>query len=269
MIKKILLILTFIMSCNSYALDREANGFKNISIGKYQEAIWDFEIAGKKGLATKYQSELIDILNGPVLKWKKLESVASTARDNISIVFIAEFEQDVWAIFKVDKTGRGRSANEVAAYKIDRLLNLRMTPYSIERKLIVPRKKKPVNGSLVYFIKDSKLGGSKRRIPEDMKFFDYLINNDDRHENNWLIRDTSEVVAIDHNLAFGGLGYSPAVFTIPESEHIIDRLIKTKESEFVSMLAPLISQRQIREVLSNRKRLLKKIKKKYPLKFIN
>ena len=100
---------------------------------------------------------------------------------------------------------------EVAAYELDKLLELKMVPATVQR--MSPYESKP--GSLQLFVEASMSEGKRRQkaiIPPDpgkwsdqlstMAVFDALIYNVDRNPDNLLITDTFEVRLIDHSRSF-------------------------------------------------------------------
>jgi hypothetical protein len=100
---------------------------------------------------------------------------------------------------------------EVAAYELDKLLELGMVPATVER--MSPYENKP--GSVQLWV-EASLSEEKRRkqaiIPPDaqkwadqlakMTMFDALIYNMDRNPGNLLITDTFDVRLIDHSRSF-------------------------------------------------------------------
>ena len=100
---------------------------------------------------------------------------------------------------------------EVAAYELDKLLDLKMVPATIARES--PYESKPA--SLQLFVEASMSEGKRRQraaIPPDagkwadqlakMALFDALIYNVDRNPDNLLITDTWEFRLIDHSRSF-------------------------------------------------------------------
>jgi len=94
----------------------------------------------------------------------------------------------------------------VAAYEIDHLLRIQLTPLTLIRDLKLPDGS-TVNGVIKYFVKAAKtaedLELKSDAKPDLLLFFDTIIANSDRHTGNWMIRDdTKELFAIDHNRTF-------------------------------------------------------------------
>ena len=103
-------------------------------------------------------------------------------------------------------TFRDSWKHEVAAYRFDRLLGLRIVPPTVERKLGGKR------GSLQAWAERPLTRFSQGPPPEDpgraeaflhaQRFFDYLIFNTDRHVRNVLLGPDWRPVAIDQSIAF-------------------------------------------------------------------
>lgn len=98
----------------------------------------------------------------------------------------------------------------VAAYRLDRMLGLGMTPVSIERRI------GGVTGAVTWWVDDVLMSGAElhrtgtqapdldhwRKQNELMRIFDALIANPDRNTNNLLVTRNWELKLIDHTRAF-------------------------------------------------------------------
>jgi hypothetical protein len=121
--------------------------------------------------------------------------------------YLLTFDHGIVGFFKVagsDTSGPIR--NEMAAYQVDNLLRIHLTPMTLARSLILPDGK-TVEGVIKYFVESSRtaedLGLKSVMKPDLLLFFDTVIGNADRHLGNWMIRsDTKELFAIDHNRTF-------------------------------------------------------------------
>jgi hypothetical protein len=96
--------------------------------------------------------------------------------------------------------------SEIAAYELDRLLNMRMVPPAVERRI------GSETGAAVMWVSGMKsvkeLGG---KVPagaawgkpiRQMQMFDNLIRNIDRNAGNILIGQPGDLILIDHSRAF-------------------------------------------------------------------
>ena len=96
--------------------------------------------------------------------------------------------------------------SEIAAYELDRLLNMHMVPPTVERRIA------DETGAAVMWVKGVKsvkeLGGKVPSGPEwgkplrQMLMFDNLIRNIDRNAGNILIGRPGDLILIDHSRAF-------------------------------------------------------------------
>jgi hypothetical protein len=118
-----------------------------------------------------------------------------------------------------DVTGRPKGyidswKYEVAAYRLDKLLGLNMIPPTVERNFNGP-------GSLQLWVESwmtlKKKMDDKVKIPSYkifywnralylQRFFDNLIANEDRHQNNYLITKDWRMYLIDHSRSFRTYG---------------------------------------------------------------
>lgn len=169
--------------------------------GRLQEAAWAARAAGDTIRAEALLARLDTILRSRPLQARPL----SIDSQGVSFTFRLLHEGGVHSIFKVDGSdifcascGAGR---EVAVYRIDRLLGFDLTPTTVLRTLV--HEGDTLRGSAMYFVhgasRPADLGRAK---PDQLRLFDAIIGNSDRHGGNWLIRTGGSVVAIDHNRAF-------------------------------------------------------------------
>jgi hypothetical protein len=96
--------------------------------------------------------------------------------------------------------------SEIAAYELDRLLNLHMIPPAVERSIDSD------TGAAIMWVTGMKsvkeLGGKVPTGPQwsqpirKMVMFDNLIRNIDRNAGNILIGGTGDMILIDHSRAF-------------------------------------------------------------------
>ena len=106
----------------------------------------------------------------------------------------------IWKPHKHNFTSNYRA--EVLAYEIDRKLGLGLVPPTVERTV------KGKIGSVQLF-KDSDLLHYNERSHKQLQkqsFFDYIIDNRDRHSGNFLVAPGGDIVSIDNGLSFTGKG---------------------------------------------------------------
>jgi hypothetical protein len=95
---------------------------------------------------------------------------------------------------------------EIAAYKLDRMLDMHMVPPIVERKI------DGLSGAAIYWVENTK-GWSVEKPPQGpepqwslqltrMKMFDLLIANIDRNQGNLIYDADWHLILIDHSRAF-------------------------------------------------------------------
>ena len=170
--------------------------------GRLQEAAWAARAHGDTLRADRILSRLEAILrSAPV----SAEPLAMDSQ-GVSYTFRLNHGQGVQSIFKVDGSDIFCRAcgtdREVASYRIDRLLDLDLTPMTVDTR-IIRAAGDTLHGSAMYFVTNAAnpddAGATK---PDRLRFFDAVIGNSDRHKSNWLVLPDGRVVAIDHNRAF-------------------------------------------------------------------
>jgi len=117
-------------------------------------------------------------------------------------------ESLVWKVLPPGRRGGYWESykSEIAAYELDRLLNMRMIPPAVERRI------GDDTGAAVMWVAGMKsvkqLGGKVPSGPEwgkpirQMLMFDSLIRNIDRNAGNILIGRPGDLILIDHSRAF-------------------------------------------------------------------
>jgi hypothetical protein len=100
---------------------------------------------------------------------------------------------------------------EVAAYRIDKLLELNMVPATVERRFRGDRGSIQIWADVEMSLKQKmekniKMPSYKiffwNRALFLQRFFDNLIANEDRHQNNYLITKDWRLILIDHSRSF-------------------------------------------------------------------
>lgn len=173
---------------------------------------------------------------------------------------------------------------EIAAYEMDKLLELYMIPPTVERKF----KGKP--GSLQFWVEsqfseltvfEQKIGipRSKFNNKENMKYltraFDSLIGNDDRTQQNILLTKDWRTILIDHSRSFRsskkytkklmygkkGLkknGNRPILFRrLPRA--FVEKVKALNYDNIKNAVGPYLNDKEIKAILLRKELLLKEI----------
>lgn len=121
----------------------------------------------------------------------------------INDTYLVEFANGSRAVWKPHK--KVWSSNyraEVLAYEIDRMLGFNLVPPTVVRTF------NGEVGSLQLFRNSSKIARANAQSLNKQHFFDYLIDNRDRHSGNFLVAPNGNVISIDNGLSFTGLGHN-------------------------------------------------------------
>lgn len=214
----------------------EARARRLLASNALQEAIWEFDKLGQHDRADSLSLRLRHTLLGAP------QNIERWQGSGIMTSYLLAFDNGTRGFFKVagsDTSGPIR--NELAAFAIDSLLHINITPAGAYRTLNTTDGKH-LEGVVKYFVEAARtaesLGLKSPDKPDLLLFFDTVIANADRHTGNWMVRDdTKELIAIDHNRTFQfdqewtwyrrmrtirnpeGLGRSLRLFrTLPEAE---------------------------------------------------
>jgi hypothetical protein len=170
---------------------------------------------------------------------------------------------------------------EVAAYQVDKLLGLGMVPPTVERSYNGP-------GSLQLWVENKMT--LKKKVDDKIKtpsykiglwnralylqrFFDNLIANEDRHQNNYLITDDWRIYLIDHSRSFrtSSKFVKELLYTDKRSEGPMEMLelprtlvdkIKTWNFDIIKQaVGDMLTDDEIKAVLIRRDLVLKEIDK--------
>lgn len=152
--------------------------------------------------------------------------------------------------------------NERAAYVLDRMLNLKMVPTTM---LIL------VEGKVVSAQKWIEADRPRKNPSALLRVFDYIIENTDRHEGNWLVKD-KKVWAIDNAYGFGTYvddgrsvrNYYAVGITKRERAKLITRLeiVLADEQKIHEKLNCLIGKEDTDAVIKRMKQVLRVLAKR-------
>ena len=175
--------------------------------------------------------------------------------------------------FKSIKPGRQTGywesyRSEMAAYELDKLLDLQMIPPTVEKRV------KGDLGAAVMWVSPvrsfKQMGGpptppaehvdSWNRQMAKAKMFDNLINNRDPNLGNWLVDPEWNLILIDHTRAF-----APGKDMVHKMNRIDKRLwervLALDEASLKTALDPYLDGGQIKDILQRRERMKKEVEK--------
>lgn len=227
-----------------------------------QEAAWEYLKIGDSTAAQQSLEMMESILHSTP---QKVEHMGNPL--HVSDPYKAFFDHDIQGIFKIEETDSlGSVFYGPPVYQLDRLLGFNFTPLTIRRSLILPDGQE-YEGSLIYFIKNCRSAQQLGRERDDkMLFFDAIICNIDRHSNNWLIRNTGEIVAIDHDRSFmydyTGWRHSfwdqdVAQIKSPRDLGLVyERLKNLPEADFARILREPLGEERFKMFLETRQKII-------------
>jgi hypothetical protein len=158
--------------------------------------------------------------------------------------------------------------SEMAAYELDKLLDLQMVPPTVEKRV------KGDLGAAVMWVAPvqsfKQMGGpptppaqhldSWNRQMANAKLFDNLINNRDPNLGNWLVDPAWNLIVIDHTRAFAP-GKDPVHKLNRIDKRLWERVLALDEASLKTALAPFLDGGQIKDILGRRERLKKDVDK--------
>lgn len=157
----------------------------------------------------------------------------------------------------------------IAAYKLDRLLGLNMTPVSVERRVAGK------SAAVTWWVPDVMFDEQERRKrkaepPSDeynrqrciMLVFDQLIFNTDRNMGNQLTTKDWKLVMIDHTRAFRIREDLENPKALARCDRVfLERLKKLDQRTLEKELLPYLRSVEIRAMLKRRDRIVEHIEK--------
>jgi hypothetical protein len=234
-------------------------------ISNLQENIFYLRAHGQVAEAQAIEDKVISILKGPFSR-NSIPLGAGSAGGRYYF-----FESGIVGVGK--KAGWHWSANveaEVAAFKIDRLYDLNLVPVTIARN--------DANAHLSMQLfykgaKDARLYGIQNVSKSDLKkmqIFDYLIQNFDRKESNYLVTEEGRLVAIDHGVSMHNARsnrYSPKApelkdldmdfFKTADGSKFLAKLKQVPDQEIESALHKLCDESTLQKLIARKNLLLR------------
>ncbi len=154
------------------------------------------------------------------------------------------FQNGYWESYK----------SEIAAYELDKLLQLGMVPVVVERKI------DGVTGALILWLEGVRTWLEVQPLPKPpawerqlarMKLFDDLIGNPDRNRGNLLVDGEWNLFLIDHSRAFLDDRKLPQKLDHVDTA-LWERIAALDESTLQSAVGQALEKRQIKSMLARR-----------------
>lgn len=146
---------------------------------------------------------------------------------SVNEVFLVTFKDGTQGIWKEHIEGNPSSYKaEVLAYEFDRANGFNLVPITIEKSY------KNKKGSLQLFVnKDTNIDYELEDF-DRQRLFDFLIDNGDRHDENYFISTEGQLVSIDNGLGFFNIeGAHRETFLSIRSE--MDELLESKQGKAI------------------------------------
>jgi hypothetical protein len=154
--------------------------------------------------------------------------------------------------------------SEIAAYELDKLLELHMVPPAIERRIDGDTGAAIMWLDGVRSVKESggqvPSGEIWGRAIRRMQMFDNFIGNNDRNAGNILIGPPGELILIDHSRAFITDRGLPQEFQRVDGE-LWDRMKALAQADLSRTLGAWIDRAAIGGMLERRKRMIAQVDK--------
>ncbi len=153
--------------------------------------------------------------------------------------------------------------SEIAAYEMDKLLELHMVPPAVERVI------DGVSGAMIMWVDDTRMWKELGLKPASlawntqmvrMEMFDALIGNIDRNAGNILVDTRWTVYLIDHSRAFVSAKGPPTKFTHVDRA-LWARMQALDAAELKAAVGQWVDDRAINAMLERRNRMAKAIDK--------
>jgi hypothetical protein len=176
------------------------------------------------------------------------------------------FASLVWKVLPPGKrSGHWESyKSEIAAYELDKQLQLGMIPPAVEREIGRD------TGAAIMWLEGvhsvKELGGKVPSGPawdkpiRKMLTFDNVIGNPDRNAGNILIGQPGELILIDHSRAFTTSRDLPRKVERVDGE-LWDRITSVAPADLSSTLKPWMDAEAVSAVLSRRERMIAEVEK--------
>lgn len=162
---------------------------KNSNAESIQSAIWAKRASGDLEGAKKLEGNLAAVMSD-----QKIVAVRAIGR-GASRPYYVKFEDGTEGIWKRNTGWPSNGNAEIAAYKVDQELGTDFVAVT------VPRSLNGTPGTVQVRITGLKTQ-TLEDFPDELRFFDYLLGNRDRHSDNYLQTVKGKLVPVDQGLAF-------------------------------------------------------------------
>lgn len=152
--------------------------------------------------------------------------------------------------------------SEIAAYEMDKALELHMVPPAVERKL------NGISGAVIMWLDNMRMW---RDLEDDkpataywnrqmvrMKMFDSFIGNIDRNAGNILVDENWSVYLIDHSRAFVPQKEPPVTFTMVDRP-VWERMQALDEQQLRAIVGPWVTEGGLKGILARREKMARAI----------
>ncbi|MCC6137576.1 MAG: hypothetical protein IT287_03020 [Bdellovibrionaceae bacterium] len=232
---------------------------------------------GAKATAASIASEAKGVVARVAITDAKATTV-TPLHTGLSPSYIVDLDNNSKIIFKpcVDAMGVANCNSEVAAYKVDQIAGFDLVPETVFKTIDINGSPQKGSGQLYLDFPDAE-SAPGRPVSQEAKIkqniFDYLIQNTDRHDGNYLVKPNGDVVSIDHGMSFREsklVGYEgkklfpshvEAFKGTAEGKIILERLANIEASELRSSLAGTLSSAEIDQLYVRIKNLVYTSKK--------
>lgn len=241
---------------------------------EFQKKLWTY-FKNDKEKAVSLERELASLLKNSSIS-KRIDIPMGLSKPKLVLL-----DLDVMAVMKKATGNSFTNANsEIAAYKIDRLLNMNIVPLTIKRKV------QDQDYSLQLFVRDAYTGEEieskvvKKSLSnkgkeqfKKMRIFDYLIGNQDRGDD-YLAINKNKIVAIDNGDAFQDREHQDYIlsknnlsfFLTQEGADFLGKLTAIENNVYYEALDGLVSD-EIIDLFIERKEFLVYRAEKYIKKY--
>ena len=249
---------------------------KYLAEDRPQEAIWTLRAFGLRKKADKIEKELLEFMSDTKLNVKVKDTYSANSGYIYRLILAKGRLRGVF------RFGNSPFKNEVLAYHLDRLLGLDIVPMTVLRNLQTEEKdgngflglREKTSGSLQYYVRgscsscvmySSEADFRQERYPrghQKMWLLDYLLDNKDKHQDNWRKRYGNRPFTFDYEQILGkGLGLGSTVLQeelLPKGE-LLERLVRLSSEKLLALDLDI----NVSSIFKKRENVLQEVAKKH------